>query len=566
MLSVVLIFLYIGITTLGLGLGFSYVTRKVLQYTLSPFSLCFAGLAIATVYAQYFSLFSGVGLIANLLLCILAVLGFYYNKEQGKQIWKAFREENSILSYTGELLLVLVVAYGASRGYQHMDTGLYHAQAIHWIETCGVVPGLVNLHTRLAYNSAVFPLNALYSFHFLGGQSFHAVAGFLVYLSARKGFQVFGVFRSKKISALDFVKIALLFYLSMIYTEMVSPSSDYFAMLFLFFVLIRWLELEEAGEKRYIPYSLLCVFLVVAVSVKLSTGIFLLLLIKPAYLLCKEKQWKHIGLFIGMGFLAILPYFLRNIILSGYLVYPLDKIDWFSFDWKLPIGDLQYDAEEIKAYAKGFRQVALKNTPIFQWFPAWFLALKSLEKLWVIGSVGSVFVGMGASVFAFLWEKKKDLQNRYLTAFILPEFTCIMGYLTWQLGTPLVRYGYIYILAFPFLTAGFCLEIWKATNWNLKLQNKVPAVFAVLLSMFLVYKGWNLAEDILRQAKQPYYLLQQDYSGGEMESFFVGETEFFVPLEYGQAGYYAFPSVPYSTYPFEMRGNTLQEGFRYKAQ
>ena len=43
----------------------------------------------------------------------------------------------------------------------HVDTGLYHAQAIRWIEEYGVVCGLGNLHSRFAYNSAAFALCAL---------------------------------------------------------------------------------------------------------------------------------------------------------------------------------------------------------------------------------------------------------------------------------------------------------------------------------------------------------------------------------------------------------------------
>ena len=68
----------------------------------------------------------------------------------------------------------------------HVDTGLYHAQAIRWIEEYGVVPGLGNLHSRFAYNSAAFPLCAVYSMRWLGGSLFpegiHAVQGFLALL------------------------------------------------------------------------------------------------------------------------------------------------------------------------------------------------------------------------------------------------------------------------------------------------------------------------------------------------------------------------------------------------
>ena len=47
-----------------------------------------------------------------------------------------------------------MTAYFASRGLQHTDTGIYHAQAIRWYEEYGLVKGLGNLQQHFAYNSA----------------------------------------------------------------------------------------------------------------------------------------------------------------------------------------------------------------------------------------------------------------------------------------------------------------------------------------------------------------------------------------------------------------------------
>lgn len=68
----------------------------------------------------------------------------------------------------------------------HYDTGLYHAQAIRWIEEYGVVPGLANLHSRFGYNSASFALSAFFSETWLIGRPMHCVAGFFALLCACK--------------------------------------------------------------------------------------------------------------------------------------------------------------------------------------------------------------------------------------------------------------------------------------------------------------------------------------------------------------------------------------------
>ena len=153
----------------------------------------------------------------------------------------------------------------------HDDTGLYHAQAIRWIEEYGVVPGLANLHSRFGYNSASFALSAFFSETWLIGRPMHCVAGFFALLCACKcvaGLMAF--WKRKKVRISDFLSIGGIFYLIAVFREMVSPASDYFAMLVLFWVIMTWVELWEQerdcpiGEKQTVPYALLSLYLVLS--------------------------------------------------------------------------------------------------------------------------------------------------------------------------------------------------------------------------------------------------------------------------------------------------------------
>lgn len=559
MLSVLLSFIYIGFTVFCLGFGFRILIGKWFDYQLrSTVGIMMCGLGLAAVYAQGYSLFGGVGLKANLLLLLLCAMVLLFGRKALAEFAQEKRKQWGTGHYVLTAVLLLLMSYGASRGYLHFDTGLYHAQAIRWIEEYGVVPGLANLHCRLAYNSGAFPLTALYSFSFLGGrsgawQSLHVVAGFLAFLSCFKGLEVVHVFRDKKVLLSDFIRVALLYYLSVIYTEMMSPSSDYFAMLFLFYIVLTWLELEEAKEKNMVPYSLLCVLMVVTVTIKLSAAIMVLLVLKPAAGLIKEKSWGQIGAFLTLGILAAAPFLIRNVILSGWLVYPFTGIDLFSVDWKIPMGEVQYDAEEIKVYAKGMTDVSLQNTPFKVWFPDWLSALKGLEKMWVLLSVISIPLGAGLLISGL--QKK----NKAQWGFLFLEAVFIVGYLFWQIGTPLIRYGYIYTLVFPLFTFGFYFL------WLLRRRPETAGrIFTGVLLLFLLYKGWNLGQDILRYAAQNYYIWQQDYISGACEAYEMNGQTIYIPLENGQAGYDKFPSSPYERKDVELRGSSLREGFRHK--
>ena len=370
MLSVLLSYLYIAVTTFLTGFGVNLLVKRYFGYEIKEMTgLIYAGLGAVTVYAGIYSLFAGVSLGANMGLWFFCLLAVFFGRQELRGFWK--KQKMSLTKGKAVLVLVMLLlfSYGASRGYMHWDSGLYHAQAIRWIEEYGVVPGLANLHCRLAYNSSAFVLTALYSMSFLGDQSLHTVSGFMALVLTIKGLDVVRVFTRKKVLVSDFVKVAMLFYISIIYTEMMSPASDYFAMLFLFYIVVTWIELEERKETEITPYGMLCVLLAVNVTIKLSSAIMLLLVLKPAVVLLKEKRYGQIGMYLFLGILAVFPYLARNVILSGWLVYPFPAIDFFSFDWKIPVGEVEYDAEEIKVYAKGMTDVLLKDTPMSVWFP-----------------------------------------------------------------------------------------------------------------------------------------------------------------------------------------------------
>ena len=553
MLSVLFSYIYIGITTFFLGYGTRLFVKKYMGYEIQGItSLIYAGLGAATVYAGMYSLFSGVSLGANIGMLLICLAVICIGKKDLAAFWKNQKQYVTKGKIIFLCMMLLLFAYGASRGYMHVDSGLYHAQAIRWIEEYGVVPGLANLHCRLAYNSSAFVLTALYSMSFLGGQSLHTVAGFMALVLAVKGLDVVKVFFRKKVLISDFVKVAMLFYITIIYTEMMSPASDYFAMLFLFYVVLTWVELEEKKEKNIIPFGMLCVLLAVNVSIKLSSAIMLLMVLKPAVILLKEKRYGQIGIYLGMGILAVFPYLARNVILSGWLVYPFPAIDLFSFDWKIPAGEALYDAQEIKVYAKGMTDVLLKDAPMSQWLPSWFSALKGLEKIWVLGSLASVVAGVVITVWGLVKRKKE------LYGLLFVQWVMIAGYLFWQIGTPLVRYGYIYILAFPFFTVG----LWFVTLFEKR--EKSYLLFGTALLLFFVYKGGNLVESIAASSGQDYYVWQQDYYTGPYDSYEMDGVEFYYPLEYGQIGYSKFPGAPHERYDVELRGEDLQDGFRRK--
>ena len=443
MLSVLLIWMYMLFTCYVAGFAcIRMIFGKENFRCKRETGYLYAGVGVVTVYAQFFSIFGKVGLMANLLLLLGCGVCIVFLRKEMAENFHALRLTVTPVKAAVAALLFLLFAYGTSMGIIHYDTGLYHAQSIRWIEEFGVVPGLGNLHSRLAYNSAAFCLSALYSMAFLGGQSYHCCAGFLAFLLALVCGEAFfartvgqagvsaltagecrvrragrmatqtlsgkkGVRRRPRLS--DFARIISVYYLLNLFDEMISPASDYFMVLLALYIIIRWLELLEDEESSYLPYAMLCVLCVVVMTVKLSGALILLLTLKPAVMMLRTKgSGKDIAKFLGAGILTAAPFLIRNVILSGWLVYPFTFIDLFSFDFKIPKGAADYDAHEIQVWGRGYSDVSRYGEPVASWLPDWIRKLGGTDKTFLVLALSGLLL---LALFAFyaLVKRKRDL-------------------------------------------------------------------------------------------------------------------------------------------------------------
>ena len=79
----------------------------------------------------------------------------------------------------------------------------------------------------------------------------------------------------------------------------------------------------------------------VCTTFKLSAGMLVILALYPAVCLIRSKEWKKIGIYLLCGCVVLAPWLVRNVLISGWLIYPFAAIDLFSVDWKIPASYLQ---------------------------------------------------------------------------------------------------------------------------------------------------------------------------------------------------------------------------------
>lgn len=523
----------------------------------------FAGMCALTVYAQIWSVFYKVGAVALLVVVAADIVILFTAKEHiSVELKNYFRQNNRAYSI---LILIVCAIIGCialkltALSVSHYDSSLYHAQSIRWIEEYGVVKGLGNLHNRFAYNSAFFCLQALFSFSFILGKSLHTVNGFIAAAFLCYSVCSAKVWKNRRVSGSDFVRLALLTYVVSEKSFYSSPGSDLLSVGLVLYIMCKWISCQEDRDDRLIPYIELCFLAVWAVSVKLSASVIVFLAIYPAIELLKNKEWKQIALclLIGIGIMA--PFLVRNVIISGYLVYPYPELDLFGVDWKMPSYTLLFDRNEITAWGRGLRDVFRFNEPARVWFPIWYETLGSLKKWWWLAVLGGCilmikcFCKLGCAIWkgSTKGNALKDALN-----YILMVFTMIGCTFVWFIGSPLPRYGVGYLVMLSLFGIG---EMVIMMNGKMEQFGVEPICYAFVLGLLAAPYGEQTEVNLLRVP---------DYQIFSYDEVVVGQQSFYLPNGGDQIGYAVFPSTPYGRRldEIEFRGDTLCEGFRMKSE
>ena len=533
------------------------------------------GLIILNMYAQLFSLFYKVAGIACTILGAAGILLFcagayrFVRERKGIRLFPGVTwQRMGVLRIVAILFCFVLTLLWTNRSPSQYDTGLYHAQAIRWIEDYGVVPGLGNLHMRLAYNSAFMSLQALFSLGWLVGQSLHSLNGFfclaaLVYVCA-----TVRLWGEGSLQTSDFLKCGMVVFIVQKRHDIASSGTDIYAMLLVFYILIKWSEYCERGRKDGVMYGWLCLAGVYAATVKLSAASVVILALYPLYLFVKEKKGKAVFGHVAAGIFILLPWLIRNVIISGYLVYPYGGLDLFNPDWKMDKAVLAEDSLDIKMFARGIRDAAAYDNSFFGWIPGWFSKQEMGNRVLIVAAV--VCIPVILYLLAQCFRRRE-----YAWASLLG--TGIVNLVFWMVTAPHMRYGGPYMYMLLALTLGTVVRLWgreaaaagmflagervrTGPVWEKTLRVAAVAVFAV----FLLQYGERLFKIPEIEAKE--LVRQPDYLSWQSTQYPVDNVHIWKPDDGDLSGYFAFPATPQGRQlrVLRLRGESFWEGFRHE--
>ena len=505
------------------------------------------GLIAVTVITEIAALLMPVN--AWYLLCFLfgLLVFLFLNKNSflhSLQRVKIRYKSISLLERISYVVAGLLFAYLAAGPIIMDDTESYHIQMVKWINEYGTVPGIANLHERFGFNSAWFSAvglaNVFADFQLYAVMNATISFWFCVYMLRKIG----STDKNQAIAAAILLLIALVFW-PFLRGNAVNANYDFITTLIITVLVIE--VHQEKGDPGLIPEFI--IWPAFLITVRLMNFPFLLLFLLGVVVAYRKKGNYLLALIIPA--IIVIPFLIRNVMLTGYLFFPSVAFDLLNVDWKTDSVMMQ----ELIDYIKYYNRVSTEFMDISQtrllnnWIPVWFQHLYTHDKIIVVtGSAGLI-----ASIVDVIRSSRPKI-------FRFTIVTMLIMLVVWFLVAPDPRFIY------GCLFAGSYLLFYKVSSL---INVRIPALSAIVhIPFILAVSGYVL-----------FRTVSQDMSVGLVETqplpqppvteHRVDSVSVFIPSaingNWNARCYATALPCAYKIDPrLEARGDRVRQGFRLK--
>ena len=457
--------------------------------------ICFIGMSVFGIITFYLSLLVPLFPVIKWGLQLLAMVPLMRGSIRNEilsQLKRCFRHFTMMgfIFLAVSTAMVLVVC---SAPVIHPDTLNYHVFSTQIFDLFGALPGIANLKPELGFQSMWFAALAFFHFSFsesilifpLNGCVMIWVVIFLISGASgiKKTLNSPGTL-TRQIWYLVLILFALLSWTQIRLTAS-SLSPDFIAAItillaFYFFSGIRSLQERENSD-------LIAVFLsAVAVSIKLSAiPVLLITGVIAGFYLARRKfvMVIQVGLLLT---LLLTPIVIRNIISTGYPVYPSTFADFFNTDWKIEKTNVLNFQKYITAYAR-YPVLRSDSVPAYEkswidWLPLWWNHLYMVDRALMIVVISGILLNV------FFLRKIRFAYSRRLYSGL---FIAMIGTGFWFVNAPDPRFGtgfllpFVYFLYFPFVVYWTA----KKAEFIKKAQNAAMKIATFLMLIYIGYRA-----------------------------------------------------------------------------
>lgn len=519
------------LASLGVGYSASKVMRLAEFGETDKFWL---GTIILVICFQFYSLFFPINYSLTPIFIILITIGVI---SFTKAIGNSFKDKIS----KNQLVILFVFFYlstsliiAASFKINWYDSDLYHLNAVRYIFEYKAIPGLIHIHSRLGFNSSFFVYSAVVESFTARGASSHlslTIFGVVIlYQWIRDILQ-----GTKRVRYFCFITMPFLLFQFFRSSQFPSLSTDFAAALVSLQVF--YLILSKSNK-----FLLVLALAALAVTTKLSSIYILPMALVYVIYTAKKLGYSNNKAEIVFGtlgaFLVIGGFVIRNIILSGWLVFP-SPVNFLrlSLPWAASVDENSAIANDILAWARfpGERYLESLGQSLFSWLVPWLGRNQHSYEL-AISACGVAFFVIG-----FVRPRTRAFAHD------VPRLILFLGILSglvlWFVSAPDLRFASVL-----FWVLASVLMIPKLTQFGL-LKGSIEKRLLITILFTSMYSGlFPLLKtptiNLIKIPSKNSYLLEEKY----LKSDITHDTKILKPNpDDVRCGDSPVPCVPYDT-------------------
>ncbi len=493
MLLILLNWFFIFITTYSIGYaGLSMLkvfTQNKSQPNLSPVFISLTGLSLITTLANYFSLFAEIGqvfLIGLVVITIIAIAFFHKSLMVPIRTINVKNIHPLVIIFAGGFFFIAL--FKAAGPTEIWDEGQYFLPLIRWIESYPTIPGSALFHDRMGYNSAFHMSSAVFGFSFWFKGGMYDLNAYLFLIL--NFYFLTGVNRIVK----NKVKFALHDYLMLfagiaLYRQLLTSMDADYPHIFIGLLLLP-IFIEKSDQKSLKVWDhKSTAFLIIAaylVTVKFLAVFYFLFVAVLLVFQFQQKHWQFLWFSSGLGLFIFFPWLARNVIMTGYLVYPLYQFDFFQVDWKIPLEIAQNNYLYVGEHAKTLVErhtlyyEGASKVPVSGWLPQWWANHATINLSALITAM--IFPpSLLVLVIYLMITGKKQLSG--LSGHLIALGIVMVFILFWFFNYPNVRFGWAWVLFLVVFT------LIKTSEALFKIPRKFIRVSAIALFSLTLARG-----------------------------------------------------------------------------
>lgn len=483
--------------------------------------------------------------INTLLFILILVIGFILLVNRGYLI-KIF-----YCSFIISLIATLILSFDT---IYRPDANLYHLPFTQIINENKIIFGISNIHFRFGHISILQYLNAIFN-NFLFQENGILIPAAIIFSAFVMYFYNEIKENAKENKIYTFYIFLLFAYILYGYNRYSEFGNDTIA--HLYFFLVSSYFLKDIYRKNITSLDFIKLIILSLFCFMLKTSL-IFVFIFPLYIFIFKFNKKYIlNYWTPIIFLVSICWIIKNIIISGCIIYPVeitcfDSLDWFSNNSKNLVSATAQSLDN-EAWTKGWPDY--KGQPVtqemyvdnFYWFQTWI----SNHGLLIFNKI-SIFVIIVLILIIILKKLNSNLISGKIDtnkAIYLIFFFSLICVFIWFIRFPVFRYGSSYLIVFlvSLLTIiaikynTFQIEVTKFKKY----LNICIIIFFVLFSLKHTLRIYKNYEVVLKNNVWPKFPKPNDTINISKPMLLSGKFAYYLLNNKDGCGYTSSPCTPF---------------------